>query len=213
MRISATQLESFRLFLSGDWMSADAFHASLTGTFAPTHAVALGTAFGKVLETPDAYRVPYGYRVEAHGETFEFGDDVMAEPLALIDRRGVFEAKAVKSYGPHDVSSKADHLFGAQLSEFKTTMGTFDFDKYAASCQWRFMADAFQPRRITYRVFCLSEAVNGVISLRGCESFDLYPYAGLSRDCAEMVHEFAAYVRAVGLQAVFETRQREAISA
>lgn len=212
MRISATQIESFRLFLSGEWMSTEEFHAGLTGTFAPTHAVALGTAFGKVLETPDAYKAPHGYRITAYGETFEFGDDVMAEPLSLVDRRGTFEAKAVKRYGPHEVASKADHLYGAELSEFKTTLGTFDFDKYAASCQWRFMADAFQPRRITYHVFCLSQAANGVISLKGCESFDLYPYAGLSRDCGEMVHEFASYVRAVGLQGVFDARQSASVA-
>jgi hypothetical protein len=212
MRISATQIESFRLFLSGEWMSTEEFHAGLTGTFTPTRAVALGTAFGKVLETPDAYKAPHGYRITAYGETFEFGDDVMAEPLSLVDRRGTFEAKAVKRYGSHEVASKADHLYGAELSEFKTTLSSFDFDKYAQSVQWRFMCHAFEPRRITYRVFLLSEATNGVISLRSCESFHLYPYAGLGADCGEMVHEFASYVRAVGLQGVFDARQSASLA-
>lgn len=212
MRISATQIESFRLFMTGDWMPEDELVATIRGEFAGNHKVSLGAAFGKVLENPDAYVLPNGYGIEVNGEWFEFGADVMAEPLALIDRRGVFEAKAVQRYGPHEVASKADHLLGGDLSEFKTTLSTFDFDKYAQGCQWRFMADAFQPARITYHVFSLSEATNGVIELRGIETFRLYPYANLRKDCETLVREFADYVTAKGLADVLEQRQREAVS-
>lgn len=212
MRISATQLESFRLFMQPDqeWMSEDDLAATLRGEFVPNHKVSLGSAFGLVLEDPDRYRVADGYYVRVNGEGFAFGDDVMAEPLALVDRRGVFEAKAVKSYGPHDVASKADHLLGGALSEFKTTLSTFDFDKYAESCQWRYMVDAFQPKTVTYRVFCLSEGSNGVIGLRSIESFNLYPYPGLHDDCARLVRQFTGYVTAKGLDGVLAQRQRDA---
>ena len=191
-------------------MSADDLAATIRGAFVPNHKVNLGTAFGSVLETPQRYAVKDGYRVLVNGEVFEFGADVMEEPLSLIDRRGVFEAKAVKSYGPHDVASNADHLVGAHLSEFKTTLSTFDFDKYAQSCQWRFMVDAFQPRKVTYRVFCLSEGSNGVVELRSIESFDLYPYPELHADCARLVGQFAEYVTAQGLASVLEARQAAA---
>lgn len=210
MRISATQLESYRLFMGGEWMEEDELLATIHGDFRPNHKIALGTAFGKVLEDPDRYCAPGGFRVLVFGEVFEFGHDVMDPCLALVDRRGVFEAKAVKAYGPHDVASKADHLLGAHLSEFKTTLSSFDFDKYAQSCQWRYMADAFQPRKITYRVFCLSESTNGVIELRSIESFDLYPYAGLHQDCQGLVDEFCGYVRAKGLGGILQARQAAA---
>lgn len=210
MRISATQLESFRLFMEQDWMTEDELAATIRGVFVPNHNVNLGTAFGRVLETPERYAASGGYRVVVNGETFEFGEDVMAPCLDLIDRRGVFEAKAVQAYGPHNVSSKADHLLGAHLSEFKTTLSTFDFDKYANSVQWRFMADAFRPSRITYRVFCLSEAPNGVIGLRSIECFDLYPYAGLHQDCRALVEDFASYVEAKGLNGLLNARQEAA---
>lgn len=210
MRISATQIESFRLFMAGDWMPEEELLATIRGEFAGNHKVSLGAAFGKVLETPDRYAVDGGYRVQHGGETFEFGADVMAEPLALVDRRGVFEAKAVKRYGPHEVASKADHLLGGELSEFKTTLSSFDFDKYAQGCQWRFMADAFQPVRITYHVFLLSEGTNGVIDLRGIETFRLYPYAELPKDCADLVQAFADYVTAKGLADVLNARQAAA---
>lgn len=209
MRISATQLESFRLFKAPDqeWMSEAEMHATIRGQFTPNHKVNLGSAFGLVLEDPDRFLVPGGFRCEVNREVFEFGADVMEPCLALIDRRGVFEAKAVKSYGPHDVATKADHVLGAHLSEFKTTLSTFDFDKYANSVQWRYMVDAFQPRLVTYRVFCLSEATNGVIELRSIESFNLYPYPALHADCAALVREFTEYVTAAGLADVLNARQ------
>lgn len=206
MRISTTTLESFRLFMTGDWMAEDDLVATIRGAFVPTPAVLLGQAFGRVLEAPDAYRVEGGYRC---GD-YQFDDATMAPALALIDRRGVFEAKAVKAYGPHDVVAKADHLLGRHLSEFKTTTGLFNFDKYADSCQWRFMADIFDVRQITYRVFLLEDHLNGVAELRGIENFNLYTYDGLPRDCAELVGEFTEYVQAKGLAGLLERRQQEA---
>lgn len=212
MRISATTLESFRLFMQPyqDWMSEDELLATIRGQFVPNHKVNLGSAFGKVLEDPDRYLAPGGFRLTVNGETFEFGRDVMEPCLALIDRRGVFEAKAVTAYGPHDVVCQADHLLGGDLSEFKATLGTFDADKYLASCQWRYMADAFKPQRITYRIFCLSEATNGVIELRSIENLPVYPYPALHQDCADLVREFASYVTAKGLDGLLRERQRTA---
>jgi hypothetical protein len=217
VRCSATQIESFRLFCQPDneWMTEAELLATIRGSFTPNHRVNLGSAFGRVLEDPDRYLVPGGFRCTVgnfnHEETFEFGRDVVEPCLAVIDRRGVFEAKAVKSYGPVDVASKADHILGAHLSEFKTTLSSFDSDKYAESCQWRLMVDAFGARKVTYHVFCLSESeANGVISLRSIESMNLYPYPELHHDCAALVREFTSYVTARGLDGVLKARQAAA---
>jgi len=212
VRISATQLESYRLFMQADqdWMSEDDLIATIKGVFVPNHKINLGSAFGKVLEDPDRYLVPGGFRITVSGEVFAFGLSEKEPCLDLIDRRGVFEAKAVKSYDDCDVASKADHLLGTHLSEFKTTTSSFDVTKYLDSYQWRFMADAFGATRITYRVFCLDEASNGVISLRGIESFNLFPYAGLHEDCAALVRAFKAYCVARGLDTVLKARQAAA---
>jgi len=212
MRISATTLESYRLFMQPDqdWMTEQELLATIRGKFVPNHNVSLGQAFGRVLEDPDRYAVPGGFRVSANGECFAFGHDVMAPCLALIDRRGVFEAKSSKRYGPCDVVSKADHLLGAHLSEFKTTLSSFNVDKYLDSCQWRFMADAFEPLVVTYHVFCLAEATNGVIELRSIETMNLFPYPALHEDCAALVREFTHYVTVKGLDGLLRQRQIEA---
>ena len=185
-------------------MREDDLLATIRGEFVPTHKVALGQAFGAVLETPDPFRVSGGYRV---GD-IALGDDVMGPALALIDRpRTVFEAKARGRYGEHEVVAKADQLVGAHLIETKTTLSTFSFDKYAQSCQWRFMADLFQVPRVTYHVFCLAEDQVGVVSLRGIETFTLYSYANLRRDCEDLVRRFTDYVTVKGLDGFLNERQ------
>lgn len=212
MRVSCTTLETYRLWRNPEqeWMPEGQLLDAIRGTFVPTHNVNLGQAFGKVLEDPDRYRVPGGFQITVNRETFEFGRDVMEPCVALIDYRGIFEAKAVQSYDGVDVASKADHLVGAALSEFKTTLGSFDAERYMDSYQWRFMADAFKPLSITYQVFRLAEATTGVISLRGIETLPLYPYPALHEDCAALVREFAHYVTMRGLDGMLRTRQEAA---
>jgi hypothetical protein len=216
MRISTTTLESFRLFMDPEqeWMSEADLIDSIRGVWAPNHKVLLGLAFGSVLEAPERYRIPGGYRITPRGsaETFELGDDVMGPALALIDRpRTVFEAKGIGRYGRHDVVAKADQFVGAHLIETKTTCSSFDFDKYAASCQWRFMLDIFGgAQRCTYHVFCLDEHENGVVALKSVETFDLYPYAAMHDDCDALVREFEAFVAVKGLTALLDARQQAA---
>jgi hypothetical protein len=208
MRVSATQLECFRLYSQPDqeWMSEQDLIDTIRGTFKPTPAVLLGRAFGQVLELPDAYRIRGAYKC---GD-YTFSDATMAPAFALVDRRGVFEAKASKRYGACEVVAKADHLYGTDLSEFKTTTRPFGVDKYLASAQWRFYLDLFEARRVTYHVFCLDDHGNGVVELRETHSFALYPYADLYADCCELVSRFADYVTQRGLDGVLRQRSIDA---
>jgi hypothetical protein len=210
MRISTTTLESYRLWRQDDqdWMAEDDLIASIKGLWVPTHKAELGTAFGKILEDPDRYLVPGGFECRGFG----FDRDVIEPCLSVIDRRGVFEAKGVRTYDGLDVVAKADQLLGTELKEFKTTLGTFDADKYLESYQWRYMADIFQPSMITYHVFCLFESEqNGVIELRSIESVNLYPYDGVHEDCVALVRDFAQYVTVRGLDGLLRERQRVAV--
>lgn len=205
MRISTTTLESFRLWSDPEqeWMDEADLIATIAGKFTPTPAIKLGSAFGRVLEMPDRFRVAGGYTCDGQ----HFSDAVMAPCLELMDRRAVYEAKAVKNYGPCTVVAVADQLIGARLVEHKTTLETFDIDKYFSSYQWRFMTDIFEPLSITYHVFLLTEERDGSIGLRGVESFNLYPYAALHEDCCALVRRFAEYVTLRGLDTMLRARQ------
>lgn len=211
MRVSCTQIESFRLFLQPDqeWMTEQELINSITGKFVPTHPVELGRAFGLILEDPDRYRVESGY--EANG--YSLSRDVMEPALALVDRRCIFEAKAMREYGECLVVSRADALLGTTLFEFKTTLSSFDATKYMESCQWRFMADMLQPSQIVYRVFCLVEPARGDMELRSIETLPLYPYAGMHDDCCALVDQFVHFVKLRGLDGFLRERQRAADAA
>jgi hypothetical protein len=208
MRISTTTLESFRLWKdpANDWFKEEDLIATIKGVFVPTPAVLLGQAFGRIVESPEQFQIAQGYRYD----DYTFSSETMAPVFRLIDRRGVFEAKAVKRYGECDVVACADHLLGAQLSEFKTTSSTFNFEKYADSCQWRFMTDIFQPLVVTYRVFELDDHGNTVVEVKNISSFNLYPYAELHQDCCDLLSEFCDYVKAKRLDRLLRERQRAA---
>lgn len=193
-------------------MSEDNLLATIRGEFTPTPAVLLGQAFGAVLETPERYQVDGGYRCLPRGgqSPYFFSNGLMSEPLALMDRSGVFEAKATKQYGECTVVAKADQIVGARLVEHKTTLGTFDFDKYAQSYQWRFMTDIFEPVMITYHVFCLGEERDGTVTLRSTETFNLFPYAELHQDCCDLLDRFVSFVKLRGLDGLLRERQGQA---
>lgn len=216
MRISTTTLESYRLWRDPeqDWMGEDALLDSIRGAFAPTREIAIGQAFGRILERPDRYRAAGGYGVAdgTFGHLF-FSDDVMGPALALIDRpHTVFEAKAIGRYLGHQVVAKADQMVGGDLLETKTTWSGFRVEKYLDSCQWRFMADTFQVPKVTYQVFELREDRVGVIELTDVHVLPVYAYPALRVDCEDLVREFVAYLdlkdrAGLGLRALLEARE------
>lgn len=209
MRVSATTLESYRLYRDQDWMEEAELLATINGEFVPDRRVLLGQAFDAVLTDPATYRVASGYRV---GRDF-FSDDTMAPALALFDRRGVFQVKGTKVYGDVQVVAKADQLIGATLVENKTTLSTFDADKYERSAQWRLMVDIFEPLQVTYHVFCLADDDAGMIGLRSIETIHFFPYGALHQDCAELVAQFRHYVEMRGLVGLLEQRYQAAAAA
>jgi len=195
MRVSATLLESYRLYLTEEWKTEASLIESIQGVFVPSPQMELGTAFHAVLETPERFRVAGGYRSGAYA----FEDATMAPLLALIDRRGVFEVKATTELDGHTLVAQADLLAGATLHEFKTTLSTFDAEKYADSYQWRVMSLVFQPAQITYHVASLDDHGNSVVELKSLDSVNLYPYPGLEQDVRDLLREFVTYVEMKGL--------------
>lgn len=209
LRVSCTTLDSYRLFRDADWMAEADLLATIRGDVVQTPAMALGIAFENVLMAPEAYRVAGGY---VSGD-YSFADAVMGEPLSRVDRRGVFQVKTQGPYADLNVVAKADQVLGARIQEWKTTCGSFDIDKYLDAYQWRYELDLFQAASVTYHVFLLDDHGNGVVELRGTESFTVYPYPHLHEDCVELAREFSAYARLKGLDGLLEQRRRTAEAA
>jgi hypothetical protein len=205
LRVSATAVEAWRLFMApeNDWMSVTDLEAQILGRAPASPAMALGTAFGALIEHDGVVNAEGRY--VSRGIAFDGAS--MRDVLARYDRRGLFEVKGTKAYGDVLVVSKADQMLGAQLIETKTTLHGFDFEKYAASLQWRLMADMFAPAVVTYRVALLAEPEPCVFAVKELVQFDLFPYADLHRDCCAAVAGFREFVVARGLDQALRERQ------
>ncbi|HKA75325.1 MAG TPA: hypothetical protein VKE26_26215 [Xanthobacteraceae bacterium] len=200
LRISATTLEAYRLYVEQDWMEEAALIQTIKREVVPTEAMRLGTAFHSVLEAPEQFRVPFGYLCDG----LHFPDATMREPLSLIDPRGTFEVKSMTLIDGHTIVARADQIVGSHIYEHKTTTGSYDADKYLDSCQWRVEAALFQPGAITYRTFLLEEPKDQIVGLRGIEQLTVYPYPALLSDVRDLVRRFVAYVTQRGLTSYLE---------
>jgi len=221
MRVSTTVLESFRLFMDQDFMEEAELLATIRGEFSPNFPIALGMSYHSIIETPDKYRLEGGdgYLCKAayvddnnrwQSREITFPAAVIDPMLALVDRRGSFELKATKWMDDCLVVVKADHVFGTDISELKTTLGQFDAEKYMTSCQWKFEALLLGASRVTYRVARLSDGRDG-IELRAIENLAVYPYPEMENDCRALLRRFVDYCKVRKLDEFLRDKQRKAM--
>jgi hypothetical protein len=198
LRISATLLESFRLYLKADWFNEEDLIAQIQGVFTPTPQIRLGKAYHACVEKP---QLSLSGIYEKDGYRFE------PEAIEGMRRRivpGLFEVKTTKllRIADEDVTlvARCDHIIGSHLDEFKTST-QFDADKYLASIQWRLMMWLFDTTSLTYHVATLDEDEHdNVVRLKGLESLNVFPYPQLRDDCCELIRELCSYLRAKGLE-------------
>lgn len=176
--------------------------ASIKGEFKPSPRMLLGRALHEVIETPERYRTED--ELYRHTTGYAFSPLMVDECRGYFNLSGLWEVKSTKGYvigrDVVTVVAKVDQLDGAWIRENKVTLGTFDFDKYERSYQWRFYLDVFDAAWVDYTVFCVSESDGGVIDLRSVNQFRLYPYLDLHGDCVELLRQFVSYVDMRGLR-------------
>jgi hypothetical protein len=211
MRISATLLDSFLFYLGAEsehdeeavrCYCADCVEreliAHIKGEFSPTREIQIGRAYHALIENPQR---SLSGSYEAQGFCFE---DAAIETLLDRLEPGLFEVKTTKELlvpgaGVCTLVAKCDHISGASISEFKTTLDSFDLEKYLASAQWRIYLYLFQAQFCTYHVACLKEDGDRFV-LKSLESMNCFPYPDLERDVRELLREFCGYVKARGLE-------------
>lgn len=146
LKISATQLESYRRFIDGR-ITVEQFENSLLRRDPPNELMKRGTLFHEMLQAPD----PIPFREE-------FSEQCIRNARALMDyRNSIFEYKARKVYktgkGEIAVTGVADQLLGYDVVEIKTRYSPFDFETYMNSIQWRVYCDIFHADLVHYKVF------------------------------------------------------------
>jgi len=197
MRISATLLESFRLMMTTDWYPEADLIAHIRGEYVERPEMKLGRSYHALLERPQ--RSLSGL-YEHDGLIFE---DAAIETMLERIAPGLFEVKTTKELlvpgaGIVTLVAKCDHISGAHISEFKTTLDSFDAEKYLASAQWKVMSLLFEAQRISYHVALLKDEGER-IALRSIESLNVFNYPDLEREVRELLKEFCSYVKRRGL--------------
>lgn len=218
-RVYTTSLESYRLFLSEDWMSEERLIEQLTSRTEPTEEMKKGTAWHKILEQPAVHlttvdNVPCyaadGYRFRA--------SDIEKVATSFVSG-GLAELRTWKmymsSYGAVGVVSRVDRIRGSFIEEHKTRWKPFDINKYMDSCQHRFYLDAFGATACQYNVSVMKheeEESPYSAQLLSLEQFKVYPYEGMANDLTSLVDEFMAFVVSRNLQRYFVPRNEHTFS-
>lgn len=203
LRLSATTLESYRLFRDGDWMTFEQLKADLEG-FKETPLMRRGTSLHAILETPEQYAIDGDH--SAHGFRWT-GLDRYLKAMPF----GVHEVKATlvidtPSNGPIQLVGKADMLQGLIVREFKTTK-QFSAQKYLDSMQWRIYLMAFGAPACVYTVFEVEggeewpvEGSEALCTVKSANKMELFAYDGMANDVTKLVDEFVSFARETGLQ-------------
>ena len=146
IKISATQLESYRRLLDGA-LSPEQFERQLLRLDPPNEMMSKGIAFHEMMQTEDP-------------SVFEgmFSSDCIADARSKMDYRSkVFEYKVRRvyrtKYGDISVTGVADQLLGLDVVEIKTKYSPISYDAYADSMQWRVYCELFGARFVHYKVF------------------------------------------------------------
>jgi hypothetical protein len=180
MRVTVTNLETFRLFHTEDWMDFDHLMASITGNeaFDPFTSM-LGEHFHEALRllgTGEHDRLQHG--------RFIFDLSRVDAEITLLPLR---ELRASKKYtvGDHviDVRGRVDGTDGVAVEDHKLKFGTFDAERYADSVQWKMYLDMIGGRVFRYNVFEAPDSDS--VSMRSAKA------AWLMVPCAAYVEQHA----------------------
>lgn len=198
MRLSATSLETYRLFKTGDWMDFDQLKEELEGRkFTPI--MLRGTSLHSVLESPKAYAHPETDAYESHGFRWWAAD--IDRYVETFPKGGVHEVKAevvidTPTHGPVTVVGKADMLDGMMVREFKTTKA-FRAEKYMDSIQWRVYLMAFDALACIYTVFEVTDS--DPVTIRGAHRLECKPYPAMKADIISLADEFISMCLQCGI--------------
>lgn len=146
IKISATQLESYRRMLDGA-ITPEQFERSLLRLDPPNEMMARGTLFHEMMQAHD----PSGFESD-------FDLECILEARSKMDYRNpIFEYKVRKQFrtkfGDISVTGVADQLLGLDVVEIKTRYSPSSFDAYYNSMQWKVYCELFKSNWVVYKVF------------------------------------------------------------
>lgn len=190
MKVSVTTLDTFRKYLTTDYVSFDDLMASILGTVQENRAMQIGIALHNALESA-AYMDTYC--LMNNGFTFLFGDidDYIVQSTAR-------EIKTTCEIEGITVVGKADTIHGTTIIDHKTT-SRFDIDRYFDSVQWRLYLQLFNCNKFVYQVFEIEpsddEEKYDVIRIKDVHRFSFYRYPSMEKENRALVKTFKEFYK------------------
>ena len=199
LRISATTLDSFRLFKQTEWYSWEKFYQELMGFRSETPEMRVGSAFHRIMENPEKYRFQTEFGNEEEDvfvcENITFSG--IDKALQYREERAVTEVKLVAPFkiGQYEIDlvCKADAVYGRTIWDYKTRYRPFDADKaddLLMSLQWKAYCHAFGARRMIYVVAQLEETYSGAYNVVDVVTMELYAYPEIESQLRNELAEF-----------------------
>lgn len=194
IKISATQLEAYRRFLS-DKITLEQLRTQLLRLEPPSPLMAIGTAFHELLQADEI-------TAEQCEPYFEYSD--IKEARGKIDYRcKAFEFKLRKPMRTNDgepvmVTGVADQLLPLGVVEYKTRFSPFTLESYVDSMQWRMYCELFDVDNVTYKVWELKrdEATNKCL-VKSYNEFTMYVTPNNKLDLMNYITDFVNLLKAL----------------
>lgn len=188
MRVSVTDLDSWRFYKASDDMDVEALLRRLRREEPPTQAMLAGRALHSALEHSRECAVE---SLESEGFTFRFIGDFDIPLLAVRELKG--DVMIDTPCGPVTLVGVIDGHDGA-IHDWKLTE-RFDAERYADSYQWRCYLTMFNAHKFVYGVFEGKEGDHpNEWTIWGYQSFPLYAYDGMRDDVVREVSELAEFI-------------------
>jgi len=215
VRISATQLDGWRYFLSSD-LPEDEYIEQLRGKREATPAMRRGTAFHRLMEFAAARRegsdamfddvrvMPGGRpRITVDNDRYTFR---LQDGVELQTWDGETEVRGKRAIPELDIvlTGRADVVGEGYIVDYKTQERALDIERYYESLQWRVYLLLFEGiDRFIYQWYRVKQAESDTndysVTITDAQHFDQYRYGGLAGDVLSVAHEFAEWRRARGL--------------
>lgn len=203
LRISVSDLESFRYWRENEDSTLDELVARLTKKEPPTAQMQAGAAFAKLME--HAEPGTWGRStIDGWSFDFELDAEISLPPVRELKAEVIYDTPS----GPVMLVGKVDGIDG-EVHDQKLTE-SLDVERYTDSLQWRCYLDMFKAKAFVYDIFLAkyergrggSDAdgnyvkgpPTGKIAVTEYHPLRFYAYPGMHEDVQSAVNELAAVI-------------------
>lgn len=191
IRISATDIDSYRRFRADEEMTLEAFLADMQHWTPATPAMKAGTALHKALEHAEP-RLHSTLKADDYVFLIEFSDK--------LDLPDIRECKGTRRYLIGDVVAtvvgKVDAILGTRIDDHKFT-ARWDAERFLGSYQWRIYLEIFEADEFRWNVFEGREVPGEIATYKvsGLHSLRTFRYPGMGADVANEIGLFVEFAR------------------